>query len=36
VLTLRERDILLAGGLLSQTASQASKNPSPPSGERVG
>src|SRR5712692_2791342 len=36
VLTPRERDILLAGGLLSQTASQASKNPSPPSGERVG
>jgi len=43
VLTPRERDILLAGGLLSQTAAQSPppeaqpiRNPSPPSGERAG
>jgi aconitate hydratase len=46
VLTPRERDILLAGGLLSQTAathssspqsgSTTTKYPSPPSGERAG
>ena len=33
VLTPRERDILLAGGLLAQTAAQS---PSPPPGERAG
>ena len=45
VLTPRERDILLAGGLLAQTAAQSPSQspssrsgtvPSPPSGERVG
>ncbi len=42
VLTPRERDILLAGGLLSQTAAQSPspeaqsiQNPSPPPGERA-
>ena len=37
ILTPRERDILLAGGLLAQTAAQSlPKLPSPPSGERAG
>jgi aconitate hydratase len=37
VLTPRERDILLAGGLLAQTAAQSpSQSPSPPLGERAG
>jgi aconitate hydratase len=36
VLTRRERDILLAGGLLAQTAAQSpSQSPSPPPGDRV-
>jgi len=34
IMSPRERDMLLAGGLLSQTA--AAKSPSPPVGERVG
>jgi hypothetical protein len=33
ILSPRERDMLLAGGLLTQTAA---KSPSPPSGERAG